>query len=239
MLLNAIEVERERGDEEWRRDDEEQRQRHAPEDLERAGAVDASGLRQLGGDRLQRGRVDEEEVREAEPDVDEDAGDLRPLRIEEPRDVEPERLVDRAELVVQQSLPDEHGEERRDRERQDEERALDAPQLERRLVQHDREEQPEREHDEHRERRVRERPDEDADERIAIERIREDGREVLEADVRPPSGLEHLARRRDVRALAVVRVDRSGLDVRERVTGTVVLERRLELDSPGSGPRPG
>ena len=44
--------------------------------------------------------------------------------------------------------------------------------------------------------------------------------EVLESDVRPPSGLERLARRRDVRALAVVRVDRSGLDVRERVSLT-------------------
>ena len=58
---------------------------------------------------------------------------------------EPERLVDDAELVVQQALPDEHAEERGNREREDEQRALDPAQLERRLVQHDREEQPERE----------------------------------------------------------------------------------------------
>ena len=113
-----------------------------------AGAVDTRRLRQLLGHRLQRAGADEEPVREPEPDVDEDARHLGPGRVEEPGDVGPERLVDDPELVVQEPLPDEDREERGDREREHEQRALDPPQLEAGLVQRDREEEADRELDE-------------------------------------------------------------------------------------------
>ena len=90
-----------------------------------------------------------------------------------------ERLVDDAELVVQEPLPDEDREEGGDREREHEQRALDPPQLEAGLVEHDREEEADRELDEDGEERERERPEEDADERIANERVGEDRLEVL------------------------------------------------------------
>ena len=91
------------------------------------------------------------------------------------------------------------------------------------------EEEPDRELDENGEERVRERPDEDANERVANERIREDRLEVLEAHVRLPARLEKLAGRRLVRALAVVRVHDPRLDVGERVGGRVVAQSRLHL----------
>ena len=161
-----------------------------------AGAVDPCRLRQLLGDRLQRARADEEPVREAEPDVDEDARHLRPGRVEEPGDVGAERLVDDPELVVQKPLPDEDREESGDRERQHEQGALRPTQLELGLVEGDREEEADRELDEDGDEREDERPDEDADEGVANERIGEDRLEVLEADVGAPARLERLPRRR-------------------------------------------
>ena len=51
--------------------------------------------------------------------------DLRPPRVEEPRDVDVEDLVDDPEVVVQQPLPDEQRQEARDRVRDDEQRPVE------------------------------------------------------------------------------------------------------------------
>ena len=94
---------------------------------------------------------------------------------------------------------------------------VDAPEAQRRLVEHDREEEAERERDQDDREREDERPDEDAQERLADQRVVEDGAEVREPDVRPPAGLELLARRGDERAPAVVAEDLAVLDPGERV----------------------
>ena len=59
-----------------------------------------------------------------------------------------------------------------------------------------------------------------------------------EADVRLPAGLECLAGRGHVRALAVVRVHRARLDALERVRLRVVDEGRLQLDREAQALRP-
>ncbi len=138
-------------------------------------------------------------------------------------------LVDDPELVVQEALPHEHGEEGRHREGQHEQRALGATQHQARLVERDREEEADRELDQDGQEREGEGPDEDADERIADERVGEDRLEVLQADVRAPARLEDRAVGRLVRPFAVVRVHRPRLDVLERVVRGVVDEGRLHL----------
>ena len=59
-----------------------------PEDLQRAGAVDARGLGQLLRDRLQRAERDEEEVRELSQTLTRMHDTFAHVRVEEPRDVE-------------------------------------------------------------------------------------------------------------------------------------------------------
>ena len=108
----------------------------------------------------------------------------------------PSRLLIDAEVVVEEARPDEDREVGGDRVRDHEQRALQLLQPQVGLVQRDREEEAEREGEEDREARVHERPDEDADERVADERVGEDRLEVLQADVRAPARLEHVTRRR-------------------------------------------
>ena len=75
MLLKLLKKANEGDQQEWRHRHEQQREGHLAEDLRPARAVDARGLAELVGNRLQGTRADEEEG-EAEPEVDEDAGHL-------------------------------------------------------------------------------------------------------------------------------------------------------------------
>ena len=85
-----------------------------------------------------------------------------------------EQVVDDTEVVVEEAGPDEDGEERGNRVGDHEQGALQPLQPQLRLVENDRQEEPEGEGEEDGDARVDERPDEDADERVADERVGED-----------------------------------------------------------------
>ena len=194
-----------------------------------AAAVDVRGLVQLFRDRLERAHRDEEEVRHGQPEADEDARHLRPVRVEEPGDVQVEDPVDDAEVVVQEPLPDEQREEARHRPRDEDQRAVEALEPQPLLVQDDREQKPDEEREEDGRRREDDRPDEDPEERAAERLAREDRAEVVEADRRLPARLQLLPAVHE-RALAVVAEHDAVADARERVGLRVVAQRRLELD---------
>ena len=140
MLLKSVEVERERRDQERRGRDEQERERHLrktwsePAPSTRAASVSSSGTACSAAvhTRNQYGKPSQTLTR-MQDTFAQVGSKSQGMSVRQ-------RLVDDPELVVQQPLPDEDGEERRDREREHEQRALDAPQLQRRLVQRDREE---------------------------------------------------------------------------------------------------
>ncbi len=98
------------------------------------------------------------------------------------------------------------------------------------LVEHDREEEPEREREQHGQAGEDERPDEDADERVADERVVDDAAKLSRPIARAPARLELLAAGRDERAAVVVAKDDPVVDPGERVGGAVVAKRRLQLE---------
>ena len=101
---------------------------HGPPPSTRAASVSSVGIDWSAPSEI------EEEVREGQPDAHEDHGDLRPVGVEEPRDVDVQELVDDPEVVVQKSLPDEQRQEAGNRVREDEEHAVRALEVHPRLV---------------------------------------------------------------------------------------------------------
>ncbi len=186
-VVEVVEVEGERRDEQRADGDEQQRQRHAAKDLNgpppstRAASVSSSGIDCSAPiETTKKNGV-------VEPGADEDARHPRPIRVEQPRDVEVEDTIHHAELVVQQSGPHEQRQEARDRPRDDEDRAVDLLEAHAALVQRDREEESDREREEHRRAGEDECPDEHADERRAHGRVVRDAREVLRSRRRSSS----------------------------------------------------
>src|SRR5581483_10597727 len=177
-VVEVEEVERERRDQERRDGDEEERQGHPPEDLDRSASVDPGRLDQLVRDRLQCAQRDEEEVGNRQPEADEDHRDLRPVAVEEPGAVQPDVVqedpVDDPEVVVQQPLPDEQREEARHRPGDQDRGAVEAPEPHPLLVQDDREKQADRERQEDDRDREHERPPEDLQERLPDRRVVDD-----------------------------------------------------------------
>ena len=104
----------------------------------------------------------------------------------------PNSLVDDAEVVVQETGPDEQREEARDRVRDDEDRAVEALEAQPALVERDREEEADGEREEDGRGREDERPGEDRQKGLADERVVDDLAEVAKADVGLPARLELL-----------------------------------------------
>src|SRR5581483_9669551 len=127
--------------------------------------------------------------------------------------------------------PHEQREEAGHRVRDDQDRPVRALEAHAALVERDREEEAGRERKQHRQPGVDEGPDEDAEERAAVEGVRDELREVALADVGLPAALELVRRVADVRerALAVVLEDDAVADPDEPVSLRVVAERWLEL----------
>ena len=94
------------------------RQRDEPQLLPPVGAVDRRGLVELLRHRLERGEVHDHEERRADPDVHQDHGEARPVRIAQPRHrIHADALqqpVERAVGRVEQPQPGERAHRRRD-----------------------------------------------------------------------------------------------------------------------------
>src|SRR5205085_12076853 len=87
---------------------------------------------------------------------------------------------------------------------------------------------PERREDD--QRREDDRPGEYLEKRLADQRVVDDVAEVLRPDIGLPAGLELLAGRRNVRALAVVPEHPAALDADKLVCAVAEAERRLQHD---------
>ena len=153
----------------------------------------------------------------------------------EPRDLgaAQQHLVDEAEPRVEHASPDEGGQEPRDRVREDQQRPVDLAAADARVVEHDREEEPERERREHREEREGERPDARSGRtaRPAGSRRRWPVKLSKPTPTRQP-GVSTLPSSDTKLPESDGRVRLAGRGVGERVARRVVLERRL-VDVPG------
>ncbi len=194
-----------------------------------APSTNAASLRSAGIDG-QGTRTDQEEVREAGPQIDHQDGEPGQPGILQPGDVGPEDLVDQPEVGVQHGLPHQSGEDERQAVRDDQQQPVDLLAAHPALVHHQRQDQPEAEVQDRGQDREREGPQQDRDEAFAHRWVGEQLGVVLESDADLPTRIELLALGATKLPIVVVgRIDLAGDGVDHGVLCRVVREAGLRL----------